>query len=206
MADFGSLKRHAWAIPFEVFMLGGAVMTTLKGDWLHLGTSLFTFTVSFVPLLFERIFKVRLPAAFQVSYVAFVFLSMFLGEVFYVYGNFWQWDDIMHFLAGILIALAGVTWLSALTKQFKAVRIPVWLQVIFVYCLVQAVIVLWEFAEFGSDQVFSTTSQGDLIDTMWDLIDGAAGAIVVCVLLATHQLKRRIPMLERWINAYTRLN
>jgi len=205
-ADYGSLKRHKWALPFEAFMLGGAVMTFLKQDWLHLGTSLFTFVASFAPLLFERVFKVRLPAAFQVSYVAFIFLSMFLGEVFYVYGNFWQWDDIIHFSAGILIALGAVTWLTALTRQFKEIKVPVWLQVVFVYGVVQSIIVLWELVEFGSDQIFGTTSQGDLIDTMWDLVDGTAGAFIVCILLATHQLKRRIPFLERWIHSYSRLN
>lgn len=206
MKDYGSFIRHKWAIPFEVVMAVGGVVQLFEQDWLHLLTSVFTFTVSFAPLWFERIFKVRLPFFLQFAFVAFVFLSMFCGEVFDMYARVWEWDDVIHFSSGILIGLGTVVWISALTSSLKSVSIPRWLQSLFVFAIVSAVIVLWELVEFGSDQLFSTTSQGSLFDTMIDLLYGALGGAIISVLLVLHLGGRRIRVLDRLVDSYKRLN
>ena len=206
MKDYGSFSRHKWALPFEVVMFVGGVVQLFEQDWLHLLTSAFTFTVSFAPLWFERIFKVRLPALLQFSFVAFVFLSMFCGEVFDMYARIWEWDDIIHFSSGLLIGLGTVVWIAALIESIKNVNIPRWLQSLFVFAIVSAVIVLWELVEFGSDRLFGTTSQGTLFDTMIDLLYGALGGAIISVLLVLHLGGRRMQALDRLVNSYKRLN
>jgi hypothetical protein len=178
--DYGTLRRHILAIPLELIMLGGAVVTFAKGDQVHLLASVFTLTVSFLPLILERKLRVRLPLWLQTMYVGFVFASMFSGEVFDMYARIWIWDDWMHFASGVLIGLGVVLWMAHL--QDKSLRLPRWLQSYMVIGTAAVFAVIWELAEFASDSVFGTTSQnGDLNDTMLDLLFDTCGAVIVAV-------------------------
>ncbi len=180
MNDYGTLRRHILAIPLELIMLGGAVVTFAKGDQVHLLASVFTLTVSFLPLILERKLRVRLPLWLQTMYVGFVFASMFSGEVFDMYARIWIWDDWMHFASGVLIGLGVVLWMVYL--QDKSLRLPRWLQSYMVIGTAAVFAVIWELAEFASDSIFGTTSQnGDLNDTMLDLLFDTCGAVIVAV-------------------------
>ena len=180
MNDYGTLRRHILAIPLELIMLGGAVVTFAKSDQVHLLASVFTLTVSFLPLILERKLRVRLPLWLQTMYVGFVFASMFSGEVFDMYARIWIWDDWMHFASGVLIGLGVVLWMVYL--QDKSLRLPRWLQSYMVIGTAAVFAVIWELAEFASDSIFGTTSQnGDLNDTMLDLLFDTCGAVIVAV-------------------------
>ena len=113
-------------------------------------------------------------------YVGFVFASMFSGEVFDMYARIWIWDDWMHFASGVLIGLGVVLWMVYL--QDKSLRLPRWLQSYMVIGTAAVFAVIWELAEFASDSIFGTTSQnGDLNDTMLDLLFDTCGAVIVAV-------------------------
>lgn len=205
MKDYGSLSRHKWAIPLEIAMAAGAVVTFTQGNWKHFAISVFTFVVGFAPLWFERIVRVRLPALLQVTYVAFIFLSMFSGEVIGMYGRLWEWDDLVHLASGFLIGAAGVVGLAELSREH--VRMPAWMQATFIFGLVASIVLLWEVAEFASDELFGTFSQGaDLFDTMMDLIYGVSSGLIVALALVFHLKKRRIRLFDALIKTYAKLN
>jgi hypothetical protein len=181
MSDYGTLRRHLLAIPFELVMLGGVVVTFAKGDQVHLLASVFTLTISFLPLIMERKLRLRLPLWLQTMYVAFVFASMFSGEVFDMYARVWIWDDWMHFGSGVLIGLGVVLWVTYLQDR-KSLRLPLWFQSYLVLGTAALFAVIWELAEFASDRMFGTTSQnGDLADTMIDFLLDICGAVIVAV-------------------------
>lgn len=178
MSNYGTFRRHVLAVPFELVILGGVIVTAAKGDQVHLLASAFTFCISFLPLAVERWLHVRLPLAVQTTYVAFVFASMFAGEVFGMYGRIWAWDDWMHFISGVLIAVGTILWIAYLRQ--KKIQLPAWLQGYLVLGTAALLAVVWELAEFTSDQLFGTSSQGgDLADTMLDLLYDLCGAGVV---------------------------
>lgn len=205
MKDYGSLSRHKWAIPFEVAMMIGAIVTFTQGNWKHFAISVFTLLVSFTPLLFERVVRVRLPALLQVTYVAFIFLSMFSGEVIGMYGRVWEWDDLVHLSSGFLIGTMGVVGLAELSREH--IRMPAWMQAVFIFGLVAIFVLLWEVAEFTSDELFGTFSQGkDLFDTMMDLIYGLASGLIVSLALAFHLTKRHLKLFDALIKSYAKLN
>lgn len=206
MKAYGALSRHAWALPFEAVMAVAAIVTAAQGSAKYAAISLFTLTVSFAPLVLERRARVRIPAALQTAYVAFVFASMFGGEVLGLYGRIWPWDDIVHFSSGLLIALSGAVWLTALTHKPRVARMPAWLQALFAFCLVAALIMAWEFTEFTSDHWFGTNSQGPLLDTMRDLLLGAAGGLIMSIAFLLHLRGHNVPVLGWIISAYRRLN
>jgi hypothetical protein len=62
MSDYGTLRRHVGALPFELAMAVGLIATSVQGNWKHAAASLFTLSVSFLPLLIERWGKIKLPA------------------------------------------------------------------------------------------------------------------------------------------------
>lgn len=206
MNDYGTFRRHFVALPLEVIMLAGAVLMWVEKDWPHMITALFTFVVSFTPLLFERVFRVRLPAVYQVGYVLFVFASMFLGEVAHFY---WirGWDATVHFISGILIGLGMVLWLRALLSNTKKFRLPQGMQLLFIVCFGIMVAFVWEIAEFTSDQVFGTTSQdGSLYDTMTDLIYGTTGVSLLAFLYGKYAKGRAVFGLTWAIKTFERFN
>lgn len=206
MSDFGTFRRHMWAAPFEGAMLVGAAVNALAGNGKFVLISFFTFLVSFAPLAFERFFKVRLPASFQFTYVLFIFFSMFSGEVLRFYANVWGWDAGIHFLSGILIGFGVILWLRRLLAKKNGIRLPAWLQFLFVLTLSVFVAVLWEFVEFASDQLFGTNSQDSLVDTMYDLILGTAGTLVLLLGYTRHAKGNSVPVLGRAISQFDPLN
>lgn len=181
MKDYGSLRRHIPALPLELFMFITAFIMLAIHDTLHVATSLFTFLVSFLPLVLERWWKVRLPTWLHFTYVLFVFTSMFCGEVLHLYSQIIWWDDFMHISSGILMGLGVVLWLQLAEK--RGVNLPNWTRILLVFTIVVTIAALWEFVEFGSDQLFGTKSQdnGSLVDTMMDMIDASIGAVIMVI-------------------------
>lgn len=86
------------------------------------------------------------------------------------------WFDVpMHFLGGVMIAIL----VGSFYKSFRRAGIfPALSRMAYVAlgtCIVVMFAVWWEFAEFLIDQVFGTTFQPSLADTMLDLLLGMAG-------------------------------
>lgn len=181
--DFGSLRRHVWTLPFTVVMAIGIVTSFVAGQYAHMAIAMFLVISSTLPLIIERLWKVRLPTFIQVSYVGFLFLSMFSGEVLGMYSRFHPWDDIMHFISGLFVGMGAVLWLTSVVDRRK-LAISSWLLAVCVFCLGATIAVVWEVVEFTSDRLFGTfTQRNDLFDTMTDLMLGTVSALIVAILL-----------------------
>lgn len=205
MKKTGSFSRHKWSLPFEVVMAVGVIVTFAQGNWKHFAISLFTLIAGFAPLFFERLVGVRLPTLIHTLYTGFIFASMFAGEVLGMYGRIWEWDDAIHFISGLLIALGGVLLLAEMSRE--KIRMPAWMQALFVISLVSLVVLTWEIVEFGSDQIFGTHSQGgDLHDTMIDLVEGFGGGLIIALAFAAHLKGRTVRVFSRLAHSYARLN
>jgi hypothetical protein len=200
------LQRHLPALPFEAAMLTGAVLTYIDKDWVHFGISISTFIASFTPLLVEKALRIKLPAVYQFIFVAFVFFSMFCGEVLYTYRDVRGWDATIHVISGALIALGFVLWIRYLIRQ-KKVRFTSWYQAFFVVACGIMAAAVWELVEFGSDRLFGANSQdGSLYDTMTDLLYGTMGTIILAALYELYLRKKQAKFLGRLIDAFERLN
>lgn len=181
--DFGSLRRHVWALPFTLIMAVGIVVSFVAGRYAHMAISIFLVISSALPLTIERLWRVRLPTFIQVSYVAFLFLSMFSGEVLHMYSIFYPWDDIMHFISGLFVGMGAVLWLTSVVDRRK-LAVSSWLIAVCVFCLGATIAVVWEVVEFSSDRLFGTfTQRNDLFDTMTDLMLGTVSALIIAILL-----------------------
>jgi hypothetical protein len=204
--DFGSIRRHVWTLPFTAMIFAGIFLSTIRGDMGHVAICIFLVIASLLPLVIERIWRVRLPTFIQVAYVAFLFLSMFSGEVLGMYSRFYPWDDMMHFISGLFVGFGAMLWLISIYDREKVVVAP-WVMGLSVFCIGATIAVLWEVVEFSSDQLFGTfTQRQDLFDTMTDLIYGTGSALIIALLLSRALAGKYSFGMDRIISYYRRLN
>lgn len=209
MNDYGSWRRHSLSLPLEIIMFIGLVVaffTYTKGSSLiHITSPMFAVSVSFAPLLFERVTHIRLPAQLQFIYVVFIMASLFVGTYlgFYVILTFW--DKIIHFSSGVLGAVYSVIFLHLMAKKYHF-TLPISLRAVIVSTVGATVALLWEIIEFSNDTFFGSHMQLSNADTMTDLINGFAGAVLVVLVLAWQQKKLGRTWLDHLSAETKRLN
>lgn len=159
------------------FVLGAIYAFVFNGD-LETG-SLVTvgLVLSFLPQLIERRFKIDLPVWYELVIVLFVFASLFVGEFFDAYEQYWWWDKLLHISSGLILGYVGFIILHVLYIQGK-LSISAGLIGFFTFCVGMASAGVWEMIEYGSDNIFGTTMQHGLGDTMIDIILAALGSLV----------------------------
>ena len=115
----------------------------------------------------------------RVIFFALVAL-FFLGYTGGWWGGRWYFDTgntYVHVLGGFFIALLVASYYAS---EFSALPQP--LRFFCILAIVMGVGVLWEFHEYALGQLFSIPLQGDLADTMKDLLmdtlGGAAGGLL----------------------------
>jgi len=97
-------------------------------------------------------------------------------------------DIPAHVLGGMAIAFFFSRLLDILGDYTIIDRVDGLLRAIFLIALTATAAVLWEFAEYISDHSFGTQAQGDLEDTLLDMLLGILGGftMVSSLLLAKH--------------------
>ncbi len=116
--------------------------------------------------------------AFIGAFSAFVFGTLFLGEVYDFYERFWWWDIVLHGLSAMGFGIVGFLFAFYLFQGDKYAA-PPWALALIAFCFALSIGTLWEVFEFAMDQLFGLNMQkSGLVDTMSDLIVDAVGALV----------------------------
>jgi hypothetical protein len=172
-------KRHHCAletvyVSLGILLLGMGSYHIARGEWEALIKLFLLSSVFFIPMLAALAFRVTLTDEMKICGAVFVFCACILGEAYEFYLRYPLWDDILHFLSGLLFC----AFACALVKG-KA-------QGLFAFCFSLSVSTVWEFLEFFADLLLGTDMQKDtvvkgmvdigLYDTMTDLLAGALGA------------------------------
>lgn len=161
-----------------VLLIGGAAFAIYERHWESLFVSVLTFALTFVPLLFQRFYHVRIPVFFTSAIIVFTYSTLFLGEIGNFYERLWWWDVLMHGGAAIGFGLIGFIMIFMLFRGNRYAAPPIALAW-FAFCYAMTIGVLWEIFEFGMDQMFGLNMQkSGLADTMYDLIVDTFGAFV----------------------------
>ena len=112
------------------------------------------------------------------SILIFIFFASYLGSSFNFYGLIHHYDDIMHFLSGVLTVLLGYDIFTLLSTDIN-IKINRKVIIIFVFSFTLAVAGIWELLEFSIDALLATNMQvGGLKDTMHDMIDAILASII----------------------------
>lgn len=199
----------------QAVLLAGVAAALWEGRWATAVITVGIVLVTLAPLLLERWTGVFIPAEFELLAVAFVFASLFLGEVRGYYARLWWWDVALHASSGFLLGIVGFLLVHLLNEtEDVGLHMKPGFVAFFAFLFALGMGALWEIFEFGMDRLLGLEMQkpmfGDpsgLTDTMWDLIVDAAGALVIAVLGYGYlETAGNRSFLERWVGSFVEGN
>lgn len=206
-------RRITWVL--QSILLLGLAGAIWEQQWLNVLSISGIIAITLLPLLLARRFRVRIPAEFQMLAIAFVFASLFLGEVHGYYTRFWWWDVALHTISGFLLGIIGFLLVYLLNEsEHISMHMRAGFVAFFAFLFALGIGALWEIFEFSMDSLFGMNMQkpmlGDpsgLTDTMFDLIVDAIGALIIAI-LGYGYLKTtgEQSFLERWIRHFIQSN
>lgn len=194
----------------ELILLAQAVWALASKNWLALFLSVSSLVFALLPALVRRSLRVYLPIEFDLVTVAFLFASLFLGEIRSYYARFWWWDLALHTMAGFVMGLFGFILVYVLNREQRLhLTMPPVFVGMFSFAFAMTIGVLWEVFEYTMDSFFGMNMQkSGLPDTMGDLIVNTIGAAVVSTLgylyvrggdsLLFDRMVRRLLERNRW--------
>ncbi len=193
----------------QATLLIGVILAMLQGRWLAGIATTGIIIVTFLPLILGKRFAVRIPPEFEVLAVVFIYASLFLGEVRGYYIRYWWWDAILHAGSGFLLGILGFLLVYVLNERDDVdLHMRPHFVALFAFMFAVGMGAIWEIFEFAMDQLFAMNMQkSGLIDTMWDLIIDAGGALIISLLGWSYLRKAgSSSFLERWISAFVVAN
>jgi uncharacterized membrane protein YjdF len=192
-----------------------AILAAWSQQWLTAVVTTGIIIVTLFPFFLGKFFRVFIPPELVLMAIAFVFASLFLGEIHGYYSRFWWWDIALHSCSGFLLGIIGFLLVHVLNEtEDIEVHLKPGFVALFAFLFAVGIGALWEIFEFAMDSLFGMNMQkamsGDpsgLTDTMWDLIVDTLGALIIAVLGYGYiKTARNESFLERWIQAFIKNN
>ena len=117
-----------------------------------------------LPSFLQVTFRVELPSTLEIIILLFIFAAEILGEIseFYLVCPFW--DTVLHTLNGFLAAAIGFSMVDLLNRSDRILfgLSPLFMAIV-AFCFSMTIGVVWEFFEFGMDQLLGYDMQKDTV-------------------------------------------
>lgn len=123
-----------------------------------------TLILLMMPSFIQVNLKIELPTGLEIIILLFIFAAEILGEIQAYYIIFPGWDTLLHTINGFLMAAIGFALVDILNRneRFSIQLSPVFVAIV-AFCFSMTIGVIWEFFEFGMDQIFRLDMQKDTI-------------------------------------------
>ena len=123
-----------------------------------------TLALLIVPSFIQVNLKIELPTGLEIILLLFIFAAEILGEIQAYYIRIPQWDTALHTVNGFLMAAIGFSLVDILNrnKRFSIQLSPVFVSIV-AFCFSMTIGVIWEFFEFGMDQIAGFDMQKDTV-------------------------------------------
>lgn len=123
-----------------------------------------TLVLMILPSVLTRRLSIELPGTLEVIILLFIFAAEILGELNSFYIRVPNWDTMLHTMNGFLCAAIGFALVDMLNRSdmFSFKLSPVYLTLV-AFCFSMTVGVLWEFFEYGGDQLLGFDMQKDTV-------------------------------------------
>lgn len=199
-------------LPWIVWLIWGALLVEIVASiigrsWPSLMISVITLLLTWLPIAYSDRFGIKIPVRFATAAVVFIFATLFLGEIGDFYEKFWWWDVILHSGSALAFGIIGFVLIFMLFEGDRFAAPP--LAIAFLsFCVAMAIGGVWETFEFAMDQIFGLNMQkSGLVDTMWDLIVDALGALTAAIVGYCYLKEPSEPgALRSWINSFIEKN
>ncbi len=114
-----------------------------------------------IPAMLHSTLRIRLPTGLEIAIDVFVFAAEILGEIANFYGQFPFWDTMLHTINSFLAAAIGFGIIDLLNTHAKGIKMSPLFVALVSFCFSMTVGVVWEFMEFGADQLTRSDAQKD---------------------------------------------
>ncbi len=140
------------------------VRQIFMGNWNNVFLCGLTLIFFVIPAIIEKKLNLALPDALQILILLFIYSAEILGEINEFYILIPHWDTILHTLNGFLCAAVGFSTIDILNQKefFHATMSPLFVALV-AFCFSMTIGVMWEFFEFGADQILRYDMQKDII-------------------------------------------
>lgn len=151
-------------IVLRILVIVILVIQLLRGNFENVFMCILTLILFLIPVFVDRKLNIKLPDVLEKIILLFIFSAEILGEVQNFYGIFKNWDTILHTINGFLCAAIGFSMIDILNRseKFHTKMKPVFVGLV-AFCFSMTIGVLWEFFEYGMDNVLFTDMQKDRI-------------------------------------------
>ncbi len=201
LANKGLVTYAVWIV-----LVSATVTGLVSSNWSLATVGLITFLLTLFPVFFSNRFAVKLPVSFVSMIVIFIFATIFLGEAFDFYEQYWWWDVLLHGGAAVGFGLFSFLLVFMLFQGDRYSAPPIAIAFITFSCAV-AVGATWEILEFAADELLGLNMQkSGLQDTMWDLIVDCLGASVAALAGFLYLKEKELGGLTNLIEEFVILN
>ncbi|MGG0383137.1 membrane-spanning protein [Priestia endophytica] len=170
------------SIAFIIFMTALFIFYLIKGDSSRWEVSLGGIFASALPLLLLFSKNIPFPTLIIIGYYLFLFCTLFLGSIEEFYGRFKWWDATLHFYKGIYMGAIAISLYKLCVPKQTRDYVSKWILFLFVLSVSVNATAVWEIYEFVGDLTFTRTMQsGGNTDTMYDMIIGIVGGLLVAI-------------------------
>lgn len=152
-------RRIALALCY-VFVLYTICIMGVSGKFDRIATAVSALILVLLPRCAEVILRCRMHPVLYLFGLLYA-LGPMLGKCYGLYYSTVWWDKLLHICGGVMFAVLGVY----LCRKLSHGQGSLLLCAAFALCLSIAVSALWEFVEFGCDQLLHTDMQRDSVIT-----------------------------------------
>ena len=140
------------------------VLQLLNRNYENAFLCVLTLLLLVMPSLIQLTFRVELPTTLEIIILVFIFAAEILGEISEFYLMFPFWDTVLHTLNGFLAAAIGFSMVDLLNRseRTKFNLSPLFMAIV-AFCFSMTIGVVWEFFEFGMDQIAGYDMQKDTV-------------------------------------------
>lgn len=162
------LREHRSSFIVYMLLRAAVIVIALLQLYRHNYENVFfcilTLLLLVVPSLIQVTFKTEIPTTLEIIIFLFIFAAEILGEIYHFYYRFPLWDTVLHTMNGFLAAAIGLSLTNLLNKSEKIqFELSPIFSALVAFCFSMTIGVLWEFFEFGMDQLLGMNMQKDTI-------------------------------------------
>ena len=158
--------RSSFIVYFTLraLVIATMILQILNRNYENVFLCALTLILLIMPSLMQITFRVELPTTLEIIILIFIFAAEILGEIREFYLIFPFWDTALHTLNGFLAAAIGFSLVDLLNRSERTVfNLSPLFTAIVAFCFSMTIGVVWEFFEFGMDQLAGFDMQKDTV-------------------------------------------
>ncbi len=155
----------------RILVVATMVAQFFNGNYENAMLCVLTLVLFMLPSFCERRLHIDLPDTLEVIVLLFIFSAEILGEIQEFYILIPGWDTVLHTLNGFLCAAIGFSIVNILNEdKHTSMHLSPFYMAVTAFCFSMTIGVLWEFFEWGMDNLAGLDMQKDTVLTGFNTV------------------------------------